>query len=73
MLQHQTLRRRLTGAVMAGGIGVLLAMASAGPSAAMTPDQEAVAKRIIEELQPSTLSKDEQMKELEWFVKAAEP
>ncbi|PWC59771.1 ABC transporter substrate-binding protein [Azospirillum sp. TSH7] len=58
---------------MAGGIGVLLAMASAGPSAAMTPDQEAVAKRIIEELQPSTLSKDEQMKELEWFVKAAEP
>jgi len=73
MLQHQTLRRRLTGAVMAGGIGVLLAMASAAPSAAMTPDQEAVAKRIIEELQPSTLSKDEQMKELEWFVKAAEP
>ncbi|KAA0572621.1 carbohydrate ABC transporter substrate-binding protein [Azospirillum sp. Sh1] len=58
---------------MAGGIGVLLAMASAAPSAAMTPDQEAVAKRIIEELQPSTLSKDEQMKELEWFVKAAEP
>ncbi|WP_211104194.1 ABC transporter substrate-binding protein [Azospirillum sp. Sh1] len=73
MLQHQTLRHRLTGAVMAGGIGVLLAMASAAPSAAMTPDQEAVAKRIIEELQPSTLSKDEQMKELEWFVKAAEP
>ena len=73
MLQQQTLRRRLTGAVMAGGIGVLLAMASAGPSAAMTPDQEAVAKRIIEELQPSTLSKEEQMKELEWFVKAAEP
>lgn len=73
MLQHQTLRRRLTGAVMAGGIGVLLAMSSAAPSAAMTPDQEAVAKRIIEELQPSTLSKDEQMKELEWFVKAAEP
>lgn len=73
MLQHQTLRRRLTGAVMAGGIGVLLAMGSAAPSAAMTPEQEAVAKRIIEELQPSTLSKDEQMKELEWFVKAAEP
>ena len=73
MLQHQTLRRRLTGAVMAGGIGVLLAMGSAAPSAAMTPEQETVAKRIIEELQPSTLSKDEQMKELEWFVKAAEP
>ncbi|WP_042702378.1 ABC transporter substrate-binding protein [Azospirillum sp. B506] len=73
MLQQQTLRSRLTGAVMAGGIGVLLAMGSAAPSAAMTPDQEAVAKRIIEELQPSTLSKDEQMKELEWFVKAAEP
>ncbi len=68
-----SLRRRLTGAVMAGGIGVLLAMASAAPAAALTAEQEAVAKKIIAELQPSTLSKDEQMKELEWFVKAAEP
>ena len=25
------------------------------------------------EFQPSTLSKEEQMKEMEWFIKAAEP
>ena len=32
------------------------------------------AKRWIDsEFQPSTLSKDDQMKELQWFAKAAEP
>ena len=30
-------------------------------------------KWIDEEFQPSVLSKDEQMKEMEWFIKAAEP
>ena len=30
-------------------------------------------KWIDSEFQPSTLSKDEQMKEMEWFIKAAEP
>ena len=35
---------------------------------------EAEAKKWIDsEFQPSTLSKDEQLKELEWFIKAAEP
>jgi|TARA_R110002072_G_scaffold49277_8_gene133977 glycerol transport system substrate-binding protein len=31
------------------------------------------AKKWIEEFQPSTLSKAEQLKEMEWFIKAAEP
>ncbi len=32
------------------------------------------AKKWIEnEFQPSTLSKEDQMKEMEWFIKAAEP
>ena len=30
-------------------------------------------KWIDQEFQPSTFSKDEQMKEMEWFIKAAEP
>lgn len=35
---------------------------------------EAAAKRWIDnEFQPSTLTKDEQMKEMQWFIKAAEP
>ena len=34
---------------------------------------EEAQKWIDEEFQPSTLSKDDQMKEMEWFIKAAEP
>ena len=30
-------------------------------------------KWIKDEFQPSTLSADDQMKEMEWFIKAAEP
>jgi hypothetical protein len=30
-------------------------------------------KWVDEEFQPSTLSKEEQMKEMEWFIKAAKP
>ena len=30
-------------------------------------------KWINDEFQPSALSKDDQMKEMEWFIKAAEP
>jgi len=36
-------------------------------------DMEAAKKWIDEEFQPSTLSKEEQLKEMEWFIKAAEP
>ncbi|WP_233266445.1 ABC transporter substrate-binding protein [Cobetia sp. L2A1] len=35
--------------------------------------QDAAKKWIDKEFSPSTLSKDEQMSELEWFIKAAEP
>ena len=33
----------------------------------------AAKKWIDQEFQPSVLSKDEQIKEMEWFIKAAEP
>ena len=36
-------------------------------------DEAAAKKWIDSEFQPSTLSKDEQMREMEWFIKAAEP
>ncbi len=36
-------------------------------------DIEAAKKWIESEFQPSTLSKDDQAKEMEWFIKAAEP
>ena len=36
-------------------------------------DMDAATKWVNSEFQPSTLSQDEQMKEMEWFIKAAEP
>ncbi|HJT13604.1 MAG TPA: ABC transporter substrate-binding protein, partial [Dongiaceae bacterium] len=42
----------------------------------MTPavaDMAAAEKWVNDEFQPSTLSKDEQLKEMEWFVNAAKP
>ena len=48
----------------------LTLFAFAGPSYA---DEAAAQKWIDSEFQPSTLSKEEQMKEMQWFIKAAEP
>ncbi len=45
-------------------------IASAGPGLA---DTAAAQKWIDSEFQPSTLSKEDQLKEMEWFIKAAEP
>ena len=58
--------RRMTTAVVALVATACLAL----PSFA---GMEEAKKWIDEEFQPSTLSKEEQMKELEWFIKAAEP
>ncbi|MBE0585482.1 MAG: carbohydrate ABC transporter substrate-binding protein [Desulfofustis sp.] len=44
----------------------------AGPAAALAGVEEAK-KWIDGEFQPSTLSKEEQLQEMEWFIKAAEP
>ncbi|MEO0670776.1 MAG: carbohydrate ABC transporter substrate-binding protein, partial [Pseudomonadota bacterium] len=59
------MRRRL---VTAASI-LALALAS-GPASAGTEEAK---KWIDSEFQPSVLSKEEQMKEMEWFIKAAEP
>ncbi len=50
-------------------LGLILAAGSAGAA-----DYKAAAQKWIDsEFQPSTLSKEEQIKEMEWFIKAAEP
>ncbi|PZF77355.1 carbohydrate ABC transporter substrate-binding protein [Aestuariivirga litoralis] len=49
---------------------VVALMAVTSPAFA---DIEAAKKWIDSEFQPSTLSKDDQVKEMEWFIKAAEP
>ncbi|MEO1363993.1 MAG: carbohydrate ABC transporter substrate-binding protein, partial [Pseudomonadota bacterium] len=36
-------------------------------------DEAAAQKWIDQEFQPSTLSKDEQLSEMQWFIQAAEP
>jgi glycerol transport system substrate-binding protein len=50
---------------------VVSAMAFLAGSA--SADTAAAKKWVDEEFQPSTLSKADQMKEMEWFIKAAEP
>ena len=58
----------LTGMLMVAFLGVT-SLGFADEAA-----QKAAAKKWIEEeFQPSTLSKDEQMKEMEWFMKAGAP
>ncbi|GHB49591.1 ABC transporter substrate-binding protein [Pseudovibrio japonicus] len=42
-------------------------------SSAAFADMEAAKKWVNDEFQPSTLSKEEQLSEMDWFIKAAEP
>ncbi|HEY8338038.1 MAG TPA: carbohydrate ABC transporter substrate-binding protein, partial [Tardiphaga sp.] len=52
---------------------VALMAASAAVTAPAFADDAAAQKWIDSEFQPSTLSKADQLKELQWFAKAAEP
>ncbi len=49
------------------------AMAVIAGSGTAIADSAAAQKWIDQEFQPSTLSKDEQTAEMEWFIQAAEP
>jgi glycerol transport system substrate-binding protein len=55
--------------LLVAGLAIVFAM-TAGPALA---NMEAAKKWVEEEFQPSTLSKEEQLKEMEWFIKAAKP
>ena len=59
------MKHRFLGAVAAAAL-----LASSGGAFA---DMEAAKKWVEQEFQPSVLSKDEQLAEMEWFIKAAEP
>ena len=52
------------------GVAVALLAFFAGPASA---DMEAAKKWVEQEFQPSTLTKDQQMKEMEFFINAAKP
>ena len=59
------MKRKLLAAVASAAV-----LAYAGPSLA---DMAAAEKWIDEEFQPSTLSREEQIAEMEWFINAAQP
>ncbi|WP_374378564.1 ABC transporter substrate-binding protein [Dongia sp.] len=54
------------------GVSAAVLLLVLGPVPALA-DEAAAKKWIDSEFQPSTLSKEDQMKEMEWFIKAAEP
>lgn len=54
-------------------LGLFAALAILFAAGSVSADIEAAKKWIDDEFQPSTLSKEEQLKEMEWFIKAAEP
>jgi len=53
--------------------GLLMAAVAGFASTPAAADMAAAEKWVDEEFQPSTLSREEQLQELEWFIKAAEP
>ena len=53
--------------------GLLMAAVGGLASPPAVADMAAAEKWADEEFQPSTLSREEQLQELEWFIKAAEP
>ena len=59
----------LRGMLLGGAVSVAL-MLTAGMARA---DMDAAKKWVDQEFQPSVLTKDQQMKEMEWFIKAAAP
>jgi glycerol transport system substrate-binding protein len=60
-----------SGGFIAASLAILVTLPfAASPALA---DMAAAKKWVDDEFQPSTLSKEEQMKEMEWFIKAAEP
>ncbi len=54
-------------------VATLVATAFTVSSGLALADIDAAKKWVDDEFQPSSISKDEQMAEMEWFIKAAEP
>lgn len=61
-------------AVRTGASALALTAVLLSPTAgAATPEELKRAEKWLDEFQPSTLSREEQLKELEWFIDAAKP
>ncbi len=63
-------KKRWGVSLFTGGLAVAVLLLFAGAACA---DMAAAKKWVEKEFQPSTLSKADQLKEMEWFIKAAEP
>ena len=63
-------KRKRKRVLFAGGLVAVLFVLFATSASA---DMAAAKKWVDQEFQPSTLSKEQQMKEMEWFIKAAQP
>src|SRR3569833_2297088 len=72
-MRHLPERRSSTTRALMMTSAFALMAASAAVSAPAQADEAAAKKWIDSEFQPSTLSKDDQMKEMQWFIKAAQP
>jgi glycerol transport system substrate-binding protein len=71
---EETMSKTVRRTLMAGTVLASALALTALPALAQTADQMNAAQRWIDqEFQPSSLSKEEQLKEMEWFIKAAEP
>src|SRR2546429_9732579 len=68
-MRYVTVKVRLS--TMASAIAMAACLGATGTPA--YADEAAAKKWIDSEFQPSTLSKDDQMKEMQWFIKAAAP
>ncbi len=68
-MKRTTIARKLPG-IVSGSVVALSLVAFTGSANA---DMAAAKKWVENEFQPSTLSKAEQLKEMEWFIKAAKP
>ena len=68
-MRRMTVKVRLS--TMASAIAMSACLGAIGAPA--YADEAAAKKWIDTEFQPSTLSKDEQMKEMQWFINAAKP
>ncbi len=64
------IKNRVPRIILLGGIAALLFALIAGPAMA---DMAAAKKWVDKEFQPSTLTKEQQLKEMEWFMNAAKP
>ena len=68
MTEQKNAMRPLTALAVAAALGV----GGLGNAQAATDEQMAVAEQYLDEFQPSTLTREEQLEQLEWFIDAAE-